>query len=168
MKELVEFANRLVWKSPDLNVLRRNEEEYPLLSQLLQNTVRHSASLGKLILPDLRAFHNEAVAVFSDYGNESSGGYYTYSALVCGFGYTGPFNQEMKAVREKHDLGEIEIAYKSFGTGQVHRAIPDYLEALNRLPGLLCTVLVDKGVTTLFGPQEKATLAQLSELQWFR
>ncbi len=164
MKEPIDFADRLVWKSPDLNVLRRNAEEYPLFSQLLQNAVQNSDAHGQLTLPDLRAFRNEAVSVFSDYGGESSGGYYTYSALVCGFGYTGPFNQNMKAVREKHKLGEIEIAYKSFGTGQVRRALPDYLEAINRLPGMLCTLLVDKGITTLLGPQEKETLTQLSNL----
>jgi len=118
MKEPIDFADRLVWKSPDLNVLRRNTEEYPLFLQLLQNAVQYSDARGQLTLPDLRAFRNEAVSVFSDYGGESSGGYYTYSALVCGFGYTGPFNRNMKAVREKHKLGEIELAYNLLEQGR--------------------------------------------------
>src|SRR5208282_1664659 len=113
---------------------------------------------------DLRAFGNNAVAVFSDYGGESTGSYHTYSTLVCGYGYTGLFGQRMKAVREKHTLGGKEIAFKKFGNGPLRRALPEYLAALDNLPGLLCTLAVDKRVTTLFGPQEKSTMAALSRI----
>jgi hypothetical protein len=157
-----EFANQLVLKAPDITLLRANQDGYPLLAQELQKVFDLHKSHGKLVLPELRAFGNDSVAIFSDYGGESSGNYNTYSALVCGFGYTGLFHQKMKTVREKHALGQKEIAFKDFRYGPLRRALPDYLEALDSLPGFLCTLAVDKRVTTLFGPQEKSARERLS------
>jgi len=166
MKSLVDLANQLVWKNPDLNLLRDHPlEEYPLLSQTLQTQLKRSDARGRLFLPDLRAFGNTSVAIFSDYSGESGGQYYVYSALVCGYGLTGTFNRQMKSVRSEHKLGEKEIAFKDFGMGQIRRALPDYLSALNHLvPGFLCTLAVDKRLTSLFGPQEHAMTKQLSEM----
>jgi hypothetical protein len=163
---LIEFANQIVWKSPDLNLLRRAPvEEYPALSRVLQDQLQRSHARGKLFLPDLRAFRNGSVGVFSDYGGEGSGNYHTYSALVCGYGYTGPFTQKMKAVREAHGLGEKEIAFKDFGMGPVRRALPDYLTALNALPGFLCALVVDKKLSTVFGSPRNDSLARLLEAE---
>jgi hypothetical protein len=101
--------------------------------------------------------------VFSDYGGESNGDYYVYSVLVCGYGVTGVFNTRMKSIRtEHHHLGDKEIAFKDFGMGQLLRALPDYLAALNHsVPGFLCSVVVDKKLTTLFGSPEDSTLSEL-------
>lgn len=162
MKGFSEFANKLVLKNPDINLLRTNQEGYPPLAEGLQKAFHLHKAGGKLVLPDLGAFGNDSVAIFSDYGGESSGNYNTYSALVCGFGYTSLFQQKMKAVREKHALGEKEIAFKDFRMGPLRRALPDYLDALDNLPGFLCTLAVDKRVPTLFGPQEKSTRELLS------
>ena len=41
--------------------------------------------------------------------------------------------------------------------GQVQRSLPDYLTALNVVPGFLFTLAVDKRFTSLFGPQGKET-----------
>lgn len=162
---LIDLANRLVWKNPDLNILCKYEEyEYPTIAQVLQNELRSRHALGKLLLPDLRAFGNNTVAVFSDYGGESSGHYFTYTALVCGYGYIGPFTQMAKTVRKSYKLGEKEIAFKHFQNGPMRRALPEYLEAANRLPGFLCTLAVDKRIVTLFGPPEKKTKQGLSKM----
>ncbi len=39
--------------------------------------------------------------------------------------------------------------------GQLQRALPEYLDALNRIPGFLCTLAVDKRIKTVFGPPVK-------------
>jgi hypothetical protein len=110
------------------------------------------------VLPNLRAFNNETVAAFSDYGGESKDGkYLTYSTLVCGWNLTGPFLEMMSSVRQRHGLGTKEIAFKDFRMGQVQRALPEYLTALNVVPGFLFTLAVDKQLTSLFGPQGKET-----------
>ena len=63
----------------------------------------------------------------------------------------------MSAVRQRHGLGTKEIAFKDFRLGQVQRSLPDYLTALNVVPGFLFTLAVDKRLTSLFGPQGKET-----------
>ncbi len=78
MTETSGFGEQLVWKDPDLDLLRANpENEYPLISQILQAELHKHHAKGKLVLPDLRAFKNDAVAVFSDYAGEGSGQFYT-------------------------------------------------------------------------------------------
>jgi len=154
---LTETANKLVWKTPDFNLLHlRPVDEYPLIARVLREQLLKAHNGGRLMLPDLAAFDNSSVAVFSDYGGESSGDYYTYSAVVCGWNYIGAFAAKMAEVRKAHSLGEKEIAFKDFGMGQLRRALPDYLSALNNLlPGFLCTLVVDKKIKTLLGPGGK-------------
>jgi hypothetical protein len=162
MNGAIQFARQLAWKDPDIDLLRTDQEGYPTIARELQKIFHLHESAGRLALPDLRAYGNDSVAVFSDYAGESSGNYATYAALVCGFGYTDIFHQRMKAVREKHDLGKKEIAFKDFRMGPLRRALPDYLEALDNLPGFICTLAVDKRIPTLFGPTEKSTRELLS------
>lgn len=163
INRVAQLANQLVWKTPDLDLLRRHpENEYALIAQTLQNQLQKSHARGKLLLPDLSVFDNSSVGVFSDYGGESTGNYHVYSVLVCGYGITGVFNSMMKDVRSKHSLGQKEIEFKDFGMGQLLRALPDYLAALDRsVPGFLCTILVDKKLTTLFGSPEDSRLSEL-------
>lgn len=162
--KLLELANQLVWKGPDLNVLREeNPENYSPLANFLQDHIRASHDRGKLILPDLEAMKNDVVMVFSDYAGEGSGDYNTYSFLICAWKLVGPFHQQMADIREKHGLGNKEIAFKDFRMGQLRRAIPDYLQALDiGVPGFLFTLVVDKRLITLFGPNDNATLDYLT------
>lgn len=161
----MQLPNQIIWTNPDINMLRRNpENEYPTLTQILQGQLRLRQAQGKLVLPDLRAFKNNAVAVFSDYGGESSGQFHTYSALVCGYSYTGVFNKAMTQVRAKEKLYHKEIAYKDLGMGQIQRSLPKYLSAMDGLPGFLCTVAVDKRIRTLFGPLEADARVKLSRI----
>lgn len=166
MENLIALADRLAWKRPNLKVLQpQYADQYSPLSLLLQEHIERSDIRGKLILPDLRAFGNASVGVFSDYGGESSGAYYTYSVLVCGLNIAGALHQAMKDIRDRHALGTKEIAFKDFRMGQIQRALPDYLNALDTLlPGFLFTLAVDKHLITLFGPQEKTTHDQPAEL----
>jgi len=157
--KLTEFANKLAWKKPNLDILRPElSGQYPPLAETLQEHIKRSDKRGKLVLPDLRAFNNQTVAVFTDYGGESKDAkYLTYSTLVCGWNMTAAFHNMMKSVRQKHGLGDKEIAFKDFRMGQLQRSLPGYLAALNSLPGFLFTLAIDKRLTSLFGPESKAT-----------
>jgi hypothetical protein len=164
-KRLIDFANRLALKRPDLSILRSHpREEYSVLTESLEYLLKERDTQRKLILPDLCAFRNSAIGIFSDYSGEGSGNYYTYSVLVCGYGFIGPFNERMKVVREKYQLGDKEIAFKDFGMGRLRASIPDFLVAADTLPGFLCTVAVDKRISTLFGPLDRSTPKRLALL----
>lgn len=165
MRDIVEYANLLVWKDPQWDLLEKHgPEQYPVLAQVLQRELRLHHARGRLFLPELRAFGNDAVAVFSDYSGESSGRFYTYAALVCGYRYTGVFSQTMSRVRATHKLEEKEIEFKDLRMGQLQRALPEYLDALNRIPGFLCTLAVDKRIKTVFGPPVKNSRQTLSRI----
>ena len=159
-----DLASQLILNDPEVKLLHAKREEYPPLALALQEHFERLKDCRKLVLPDLAAFGNDSVAIFSDYGGESCGSFNTYSALVCGFGYAGLFRKKMKSVREKHGLREKEIAFKDLGMGALRRALPDYLDALDHLPGLLCTLAIDKRIPTVFGPQEKSTRNRLAKV----
>ena len=121
--------------------MRRTAGTY--FNKLLETLLRQRVEAGKLVLPNLSAFANQSLGIFSDYSGEGSGNRMTYSILVCGYGYTSVFADKVKHVRKKPSVGEREIAYKDFGFEPLWAALPDYLAAANELPGLLCTVAVD-------------------------
>ena len=147
MQKLIEIANTLVWKAPTLRVLRQDMAgQYSALSTILQMQIEASHKSGKLMLPDLGAYSNQTVAVFSDYSGEGSGDYFTYSFLVCAWDLTGAFTKKMKEVRTKHNLGDKEIAFKDFRMGQLQRALPDYLGLLDCVPGFLFTLVIEKSI----------------------
>ena len=164
-RRLIEFANHLALKHPDLNILRNHpRNEYPILTESLECLLRERDAKRKLILPNLSAFGNSAIGLFSDYSGESSGNYYAYSVLVCGYNFISTFSEKANRVRDHFHLGDKEIAFKDFGMGQLRAALPEYLSAADTLPGFLCTVAVDKRIKTLFGPQDKSTSKKLVEL----
>jgi Arc/MetJ family transcription regulator len=156
---LTEMANKLVWKKPNLNVLRPEyEDHYSPIARSIEKHIKSSASRGRLVLPELRAFGNQTVAIFSDYGGEhKSAKYLTYSALVCGWQLIEPFLQQMKKIRMRHSLGQKEISFKDLRMGQLQRALPSYLTALDLVPGFFFSLAVDKSLHSLFGTKGKAT-----------
>src|SRR5882762_407657 len=164
-KRLTELANQLVLKHPDLNILCKHPRgEYPILTESLEHLLRERDAKHKLFLPNLIAFENDAIGIFSDYSGEGSGNYYAYSVLVCGYRFTGVFGEKLKRIRDKFHLGDKEIAFKDFGMGQLQASLPEYLAAADALPGFLCTLAVDKRINTLFGPQDPSTSSKLVQL----
>uniref|UniRef100_Q07TI0 DUF3800 domain-containing protein n=1 Tax=Rhodopseudomonas palustris (strain BisA53) TaxID=316055 RepID=Q07TI0_RHOP5 len=160
IESLTELANNLAWKQPNLSVLKPEfSGQYPPIAELLQHHLFASEERRRLVLPNLRAFNNETVAVFTDYGGETKGASYsTYSILVCGWNLKEPFLRRMKEIRHNYCLGTKEIAFKDFRMGQIQRALPDYLAALNNLlPGFLFTLAIDRRLTSIFGAQGRET-----------
>jgi hypothetical protein len=154
-KKLIEHANKLALKKPDLNLLRSHPRgEYSIMAQALETLLQERNAKRLLVLPDLTAFSNDALGVFSDYsGEDHSARYLTYSVLVCGYRYTGAFSDRMKRVRETYKLGDKEIAYKDFRMGQIQASLGDYLSMRPiGCRGFYALVAIDKRIPTLFGP----------------
>jgi hypothetical protein len=123
------------------------------MAQALETLLQERNARRLLVLPNLTAFSNDDLGVFSDYsGEDHSASYLTYSVLVCGYRRTGAFSERMKGVRKTYKLGDKEIAFKDFWMGQIQASLGDYLDAANWLRGFLCTMAVDKRIPTLFGP----------------
>ena len=166
LRELTDYADKLAWKSPSLDVLGKNyEESFPVLTQIIQEQIKLSHERGKLILPNLQAFDNQTVAIFTDYGGEHKASrYLTYSTLLCAWDLCGLFLRRMKEIRTDHKLNDSEIAFKKFKRGELQRALPHYLDALDTVPGFLFTVAVDKSVATLFGADARETQMAVSAI----
>jgi hypothetical protein len=166
-RKRAEYLDRLILKNPDLNLLQNHpKDQYAYFILLLESLLQQMDERGKLILPNLSAFTNNSLGIFSDYSGEGAGSsnYLTYSVLVCGYGYTSVFQDKVALIRKKYQLGKTEIAFKKFRRGKLRAALPDYLAAANELPGFLCTVAVDRRIATLFGPHnDRAVFRRLKE-----
>jgi hypothetical protein len=160
---LIAKARQLILQRPNLNVLKpEHGGQYPALTVALENDLKKRDAAGKLLLPDLSALANQTIGIFSDYSGEGHGAYYTYSFLVCSWGSLAPFQREMKKLRAQFALGDKEIEFKDFGMTAIRNALPAYLDALNGyVPGLLSTLIVDKRIVSLFGPQVRSTAKTL-------
>ena len=155
-----QFANEVAWKRPDLNILRQEYEgQYSHFVEIVQEKILMSHKRGRLVLPNLAAFGNNVVGVFSDYGGEhKESRYLTYSVLICTFDLRDLLSEKISDIRKEYQLGSKEIAYKDFRMGQVLRALPDYLLTLsNYLPGFLLTLAVQKKAMEAFAPNSKET-----------
>ena len=163
--ELIAKARQLILHEPDLNVLKsENDGRYSPLVVAIETELKKRDAAGLLLLPDLGALANSTVGIFSDYSGEGSGSYLTYSFLICAWGSLGTFQGKMKHLRANCGLGDKEIEFKDFGMGVVRNALPFYLDLLNGyVPGLLFTVVVDRRVLSLFGPQHRSTGVALSQ-----
>ncbi len=145
-------------KNIPLPFLRRDPPttQYSTLIESIEYLLLESHRQRKLILPELSAFNNRSLGIFSDYSGEGSGRYFVYSVLVCGLNMSGPFGARTQEIRRRFGLGEKEIAYKDLTMGQVCRVLPDYLAAADELPGFLCTVAVDKRIRSVFAIEQDA------------
>ncbi|NDW05003.1 hypothetical protein [Jiella pacifica] len=154
---LQEFAQNLVLKDPNVFILRADlRKQYPSVTQSLESSFIGKKIRKNLLLPDLSAYGNKGVGIFSDYGGESTGKFNSYSFLVCAMDGIGFFEERMKEVRNDFGLGQKEYSYKDLRNDRMRRSVPEYLCALDGgVNGLLCNVLVEKKIPTLFGRHRK-------------
>jgi hypothetical protein len=163
--QLIARARQLILHDPDLGVLRPEYEgQYSPLVAAIETELKKRDAAGLLLLPDLSALANSTVGIFSDYSGEGAGSFLTYSFLICAYGSLDPFRLEMRKLRASAGLGEKEIEFKDFGMGVMRKVLPAYLGLLNGyVPGLLFTVLVERRISSLFGPQDRSTGVALSQ-----
>jgi hypothetical protein len=150
LQACAQLADVFTKKHYDLKLLR-DGQEYPVIVRAIEDHFNNQERRKTLLLPEL-AHENETVAVFSDYGGESKDSRcFTYSFLVCAWQQTGLFHQLMAEIRRKYCLEDKEISFKDLRYGPIKRALDDYLSALDFVPGLLFTVIVEKGAASLVG-----------------
>jgi len=165
-KRQVELlANELILKDIPLPLIG-TEAQVPEISRIIEDHLIKLKNRNNLMLPKL-FYHNETINIFSDYSGDSKGSlYYTYSFLFSAYQPINFFFDRMTKIRKKHGLEEpfVEISFKELHYGPIKRALKDYLVAANNLiPGLLLTIVIDKKVDSVIGPNNKNTLQELQE-----
>ena len=160
-----QLANDLVLKDIRLPV-KLDSEQQPLLFQLYNQELTKRLQERRLLLPNFDKAG--AVCIFSDYGGESSDSrYLTYTFTFVDYDFlTLNYREAIKEIREEHGLQNPykEIAFKDLSYGPIQRALPSYLEMLDKsVNGLVFTLLVDKKVLSLLGENKKQTLELAAE-----
>jgi len=163
-EELAKYAARVVMRNPDLNIVP-DTDHYPWFIKEFQRHLQSSEARKELMLPNIQD-ENETVAVFSDYGGEHpSSRYYTYSFLIVAYNQLYLFNKKIDELRVEHGLNDPfkEIAFKRLDHGPSYRFLEPYLlAAQNLINGLVVTVVVEKGIDSLFvdGKLNSSTVLQ--------
>jgi hypothetical protein len=154
-RRLTSFANILVKKSVQLPFLRRpaSGDQFSSLIESVDHLLTESNRKRELLLPELTAFNNKSIGVFTDHSGEGPGRYNVYSLLICGMNMASGFHDHVDKVRSDHALRDKEISFKDLNMGQIRRALPSFLEAADHLPGLLYTVAVEKSIRSVFGTE---------------
>jgi hypothetical protein len=157
-RRLTRLANALVKKNVQLPFLRRpaSGDQFSSLIEAVDHLLTESNRKRELLLPELTAFNNKSIGVFTDYSGEGPGRYNVYSLLICSMNMTSGFHNHVAKVRSDHALGDKEISFKDLNMGQIRRALPTFLEAADNLPGLLYTVAVEKGIRSVFSSEPDA------------
>ncbi|MGK5035366.1 hypothetical protein [Janthinobacterium sp. LB3P118] len=120
-------------------------------------------------IPELPDFSQDSkVAIFSDFGGENNeADFNTYSFLIMAYNKVGPFQDAVHAMRERHGIKDhySEFRYKRLDNGARFRALPQYLEIIDRyIHGAVITVAVDKSIKTLFGPTKGKAHAHITKI----
>ena len=101
------------------------------------------------------------VAMASDYGGtHQSATHRSYSILIVDQSAMSIWDTARKRVREAI-LHDRRMSYKGLSDGVKRRALHDFLAASNALPGLLLTVLVNRQIPTILGPENLSDLRNL-------
>ena len=150
--EVRDYARAVTLKPDDLPPLKALPgKQFPWFIKLMHEILASKARAGNLLLPNMQASGNKSVGVYSDYGGEHSGSsFYTYSILLTN---TNPLECSwLGELRQRYGLGTTEIAFKNLSFGPADRALSAYLANVDlSVVGLLCTLVVDKGLRSLFG-----------------
>lgn len=164
-RRITWFANSLVKKNVELPFLRYppSGDQFSSLIESVDHLLTESHRKRELLLPELTAFNNKSIGVFTDYSGEGSGRYNVYSILICGMNMASGFHECVAKVRLERALGDKEISFKDLNMGQIRRALPGFLEAADQLPGLLYTVAIEKGIRSVFA-SEPDTLKKIAKL----
>lgn len=140
----IAVANALVLKQPPFDrISRTNMPNFiKVLHGQLEELNGHT-----VMLPNLHP--SNFVGIFSDYGgDEKDSAYFTYSFLfialdaALSLDITGTLDR----IRARHglDTPRKEVSFKDLRYGQLDRAVPEWLDAVNGIPGMLFTLVVDK------------------------
>lgn len=161
IRNLWEMLTRI----PEQISVAKGVADAPLLTRSLEEQLNKLIARQSLFLPNLQA-HNETIAIFSDYGGESPDSrYHVFSFLICAWNTLAMFRDAQSQLRFEHKLNAPvkELAFKSLGYGPLDRALPGYIRNLNNsVPGVLVSVVIEKGRLSLWGADRKATQREIA------
>jgi hypothetical protein len=101
-------------------------------------------------LPNLRAA--ECLFVASDYGGEhNSAIYYTIAFLLADIAECATWQSTRASIRSNRRLGRRRMAFKNINDSVRARALHEFLDSANMIPGLLIVFAIHKRSGSLFG-----------------
>jgi hypothetical protein len=105
-------------------------------------------------LPDLRS--GQTIFIASDYSGQHDLAYYeTFAFLFADLQYCAQWEEGRRRVRQKFLADGRRMAFKNLGDRQRRKALVPFLTATSLIPGLSVTILIDKGVESLFQKHRK-------------
>lgn len=166
LAELHELAKMYTIMPNEISVLRSRSEIPPIIKEL-EKKLNALAVSKSLLLPNLET-SNETIAIFSDYGGETKKSHYrVFSFLICAYNALGVFKDVQKQLREQYKLNDPfkEFSFKTLGYGPMDSALPEYLLNINNLvPGVVISVVVEKGNFCLWGSNKKMAQKEMVKL----
>jgi hypothetical protein len=119
------------------------------MMNMFSDIIRREEISHTNLLTDLRG--TPTVFVASDYGGMHAGASYQSMSFV----FVNPENllawdTTRCSLRDRLRLGSRRMSYKALNDGRRRRALSPFLEAANLIPGILVSVLIDRGVQTVF------------------
>jgi len=139
----------------------------PIITKSLEEQLNKLAKRESLFLPNLHT-HNETVAVFSDYGGEATTSRYNvFSFLICAFNGLAAFRDAQSQLREEHKLNTPakEFSFKTLDYGPIERSLSGYIRNISNLvPGVLISVVIEKGNLSLWGSDKKKAQLEMVEI----
>ena len=164
-RSIIEFAKTNVLSNPRLPLVEEGKD-VPWFIRKLDETLTRLHSSKELLLPNLQR-ESKTLLVLSDYGGEhEEAKYYSYSFLFTNAQALGPFLKHIHAVRNEAGMNSPyrEMGYKKIQPGPILRALDGgWIHSFEQVPGLLFTLLVDKKIHSLFGPNSPNTLLEITQ-----
>lgn len=129
--------------------IARLTDEYPWYAHLLNDAIKQIREL-----PDFS--DDKKIMVMTDFsGEHADAPNHTYSFVFFAQDKIPPFERAVSALRTKHRYNEI--AYKRLDSGPTRRALPEFLDLIDRhIHGVVLTIAIDKDIPTVFGVDKRA------------
>lgn len=165
MKALIEFANKVVLKTPPLPMLK-SDFAAPQFIRALDGHLTKAHLERTLMLPNFHE-HVNTIAVFTDYaGDAADAKHLSYSFLFAPYDALSVCFAGMKSYREKHGLIDpyVEVNFKNLGYGPVSRIIDEWLALFDAFPALLFTLSVRKDIHSIVYENDRATLKEIVKI----
>src|SRR5438876_4075117 len=130
-------------------IRRIDDEEGGFISDV-SNLIAVEAWKDSFSVPNLSG--DETIFLFSDY-SKAGNHYTTYSFFVCGERGANHFASTRKLVRKRFRIGRRHMSFKQMNDRLKLRALPAFLNAINRVEGVLLSFVVDRRIQFMFAEQ---------------
>jgi hypothetical protein len=119
------------------------------LMKAFSDGIMKAARSDPFLLPNLHTA--ESVIATSDYsGQHKASLFEAYAFLFVNPAGWPKWEMRRQEIRRFHRAGERRLSFKKLGDAIKQRMLPDFLAAVNALPGLCVCVLIDKAIPSLF------------------